>query len=202
MQETKENILAAALHLFAQHGYEAVSVSMIAGELGITKGALYKHYDNKRAILNSIVARMEAEDKRRAEVFAVPSGTFAEMQEKYKDSETASLLAFCRAQFIYWTQDPFASAFRRMLTLEQFRDPEMRHLYEQYLVSGPTAYVTDLLTSWQIPDASETALFLYAPMFLLYTAYDSAPEDNKRFRMLLEGCLEQIGRQIAEKRKE
>ena len=35
-----------ALRLFAKDGYEAVSVSTIAGELGITKGALYKHYND------------------------------------------------------------------------------------------------------------------------------------------------------------
>lgn len=39
---TKEKILVTALRLFAVYGYEAVSVSRIAGELGITKGALYK----------------------------------------------------------------------------------------------------------------------------------------------------------------
>ena len=40
---TKENILIVALRLFAKDGYEAVSVSRIASELGMTKGALYKH---------------------------------------------------------------------------------------------------------------------------------------------------------------
>ena len=47
MTDTKEQILMTALHLFAQDGYEAVSVSRIAGALGMTKGALYKHYKNK-----------------------------------------------------------------------------------------------------------------------------------------------------------
>ena len=42
--------------LFARDGYEAVSVSMIAGELGITKGALYRHYKNKQDIFDSIVS--------------------------------------------------------------------------------------------------------------------------------------------------
>ena len=51
---TKEKILVTALRLFAVYGYEAVSVSRIAGELGITKGALYKHYKNKRDIFNCI----------------------------------------------------------------------------------------------------------------------------------------------------
>lgn len=51
MSNRKEEILIAALHLFARDGYEAVSVSRIAGELDMTKGALYRHYKSKRDIL-------------------------------------------------------------------------------------------------------------------------------------------------------
>ena len=46
MENTKERILLTALELFARDGYEAVSVSTIAGALGMTKGALYRHYAN------------------------------------------------------------------------------------------------------------------------------------------------------------
>ena len=62
MSETKEKILVVALHLFAKDGYEAVSVSKIAEKLGITKGALYKHYENKKDIFDSIVMRMAQSD--------------------------------------------------------------------------------------------------------------------------------------------
>jgi len=64
MKNTKEKILVAALQLFSVNGYEAVSVSQIAGELGMTKGALYKHYKNKRDIFNCIfeyVCQLDAE---------------------------------------------------------------------------------------------------------------------------------------------
>lgn len=40
MGNRKEEILIAALNLFARDGYEAASVSQIAGELGMTK----EHY--------------------------------------------------------------------------------------------------------------------------------------------------------------
>ena len=50
MGNRKEEILIVALHLFARDGYEAVSVSQIAGELDMTKGALYRHYKSKRDI--------------------------------------------------------------------------------------------------------------------------------------------------------
>jgi AcrR family transcriptional regulator len=62
MADTKENILQAALRLFAQDGYEAVSVSAIAAELGVTKPALYKHYKSKRDIFDHIVERMAEAD--------------------------------------------------------------------------------------------------------------------------------------------
>lgn len=43
-----EKILIVALHLFARDGYETVYVSRIAGELDMTKGALYRHNKRKR----------------------------------------------------------------------------------------------------------------------------------------------------------
>ena len=55
MANTKEKILLISLNLFAKFGYEAVSMKDIADKLGITKGALYKHYKNKQDIFNSIV---------------------------------------------------------------------------------------------------------------------------------------------------
>ena len=59
MAGTKERILQTALELFAAKGYEAVSVSDIAGSLGMTKGALYRHYQSKRDIFDSILKRTE-----------------------------------------------------------------------------------------------------------------------------------------------
>ena len=76
MTDTKEKILAVALQLFAKDGYEAVSVSKIAEKLGITKGALYKHYENKKDIFNSIVARMSQSDHEIARKYGVPENVF------------------------------------------------------------------------------------------------------------------------------
>lgn len=61
-----------ALHLFARDGYEAVSVSQIAGELAMTKGALYRHYQSKRDIFDSIVKRMEQQDSAQTSDYDMP----------------------------------------------------------------------------------------------------------------------------------
>ena len=86
MSDTKERILLTALRLFAKDGYRAVSVSAIAGELGVTKGALYKHYRNKRDIFDSIVARMERRDAERAGEYGVPEKTLEETPDAYRDA--------------------------------------------------------------------------------------------------------------------
>ena len=83
MSDTKERILLAALELFARDGYEAVSVSDIAGSLGMTKAALYKHYRNKRDIFDSILRRMEQRDAEQAREYDLPEGPPEEMEESY-----------------------------------------------------------------------------------------------------------------------
>ena len=85
MGDTKEAILTTALQLFAGNGYEAVSVSEIAGALGMTKGALYKHYKNKRDIFDHILIRMEQRDAEQAGNCEMPEGTLEEMEEQYRD---------------------------------------------------------------------------------------------------------------------
>ena len=176
MTDTKERILQTALRLFAEDGYEAVSVSTIAGELGMTKGALYKHYKNKQDIFDSIVARMEQRDAEQAGDYEVPEGTVDEMEEAYQSTSLKQLLEFSKAQFRYWTEDAFASRFRRLLTLEQYRSETMGKLYQQYLAAGPVSYVKDLLESMGIVEAKDGAVRFYAVMYLYYSVYDGADD--------------------------
>ena len=70
--DTKERILETALALFAQNGYLGTSMTEIAGQLGITKAALYKHYAGKQQLLEQIVARMNVMDEQRARAYAMP----------------------------------------------------------------------------------------------------------------------------------
>lgn len=195
MSDTRENILLAALRLFAENGYEAVSVSQIAGELGITKGALYRHYQNKRDIFDSIVARMEKNDEQRAKEFALPEGTLAEMEEKYRGASMSQMIEYAKAQFRYWTEDHFASSFRRMLTLEQYRNEKMKLLYQNYLAAGPLGYLEDLFSSLGYEHAQMRAVSLYAPMHLFFSVYDGA-QDKKAVLGIIDEHLESIRREL------
>lgn len=184
MSDTKENILITALHLFARDGYEAVSVSTIAGALGMTKGALYKHYKNKRDIFDSIVARMYQIDAERAKQYEVPQVKYEIQPEAYKNQSVENIIDFTIAQFHFWTEDDFASDFRRMLTLEQYRNAEMAELYSQCIVAGPVAYMEDLFREMikkgvlKEENPRQLAVEYYAPLFLLISMADKVGENE------------------------
>ena len=52
---TKQEILEASLELFSMQGFEATSISQIAGAVGIRKASLYSHFESKQAILDALV---------------------------------------------------------------------------------------------------------------------------------------------------
>ena len=179
MSNRKEEILIVALHLFARDGYEAVSVSQIAGELDMTKGALYRHYKSKRDIFDSIVKRMEQQDSEQARENEVPEESIEKTPEEYQNVSFDDFVEYSKSMFEYWTEDDFASSFRKMLTIEQFRSEEMQKLYQQYLVSGPAGYVKDLFKNMKIKDPEENAVKFYANMFFYYSVYDGAADKAK-----------------------
>ena len=191
MGNRKEEILIVALHLFARDGYEAVSVSQIAGELDMTKGALYRHYKSKRDIFDCIVHRMEQQDGERARENEVPEESIEKTPEEYQNVSLDDFVEYSKSMFEYWTEVDFASSFRKMLTIEQFRSEEMQNLYQQYLVSGPAEYVKDLFKNMEIKNPEETAVKFYANMFFYYSMYDGAA-DKAKVKYQFEHMLDKI----------
>ncbi|WP_302630502.1 TetR/AcrR family transcriptional regulator [uncultured Eubacterium sp.] len=191
MGNTKDQILIDALNLFAKDGYEAVSVSQIAGALNITKGALYRHYKNKRDIFEHIVKRMEQGDSSQAENYDMPESDKESVPEQYQEITIENIVEYSKSMFVYWTEDDFASSFRKMLMLEQFRNEEMQALYQQYLVSGPLGYVKDLFESIGLEDAENKAVQFYGTMYFYYSFYDGA-KDKKKVKEQLELAMKKI----------
>ena len=186
MCTTKEKILLTSLKLFAQDGYEAVSISKISGELGMAKSALYKHYKNKRDIFDSIINRMDELDYERAREYNMPDGNMDEIIKGYRKISIDKIRIYTEAQFKHWTEEEFPSLFRRMLTLEQYRNQEMSDLYQKYLVSGPIDYMTYLFAgiTGKKEEAKQLAIEFYGPIFLMYSLYDNKREGDDLTEML------------------
>ena len=176
--ETKERILETALELFAQSGYLGTSMSDIAARLGITKAAPYKHYAGKQEILDRIVQRMNELDAARAAAYEMPGAAPEGFAQAYLNTPLDRIRAYSTAQFDHWTREPFSANFRKMLTLEQYRDARLAQLYQENLASGPVKYMAAIFRP--LTDSDETAMQLaldfYGPMYLLYSVYDGAAD--------------------------
>ena len=200
--ETKNRILAEALALFAQNGYLGTSMSDLANRLHLTKGALYRHFSCKQEILDQILCRMQETDAERAAAYGMPLAEPEAAADVYLHTPTETIRAYSIAQFRHWTEEPFPANFRRMLTLEQYRDPKMMDLYQSYLATGPLNYMAAVFRC--APDfkgdAMQLAMTFYGPMFLLYSAYDAAGGDagaQKEVFARLEAHVDRFIRQFS-----
>lgn len=180
--ETKNQIIETALELFSQNGFLGTSMSDIASQLKITKGALYKHYESKQKILERIIERMAELDLERAKKYEMPETEQKKSAEEYAHIPAEKIRDYSIAQFRHWTEEKFSSQFRKMLTLEQFRSKEMSGLYQNYLSAGPLEYMTEIFKKMtkSKPKARQLALEFYGPIFILYSVYDGAADDKKK----------------------
>ena len=185
-KSTKERILEEALKLFSQSGYMGTSMNDIAAKLGVTKAALYKHYTSKQEILDSIIEKMNQMDAERIKKYDMPEGKMEEVIAEYKDTAFDKIKQFTKVQFLHWTQEEFPCCFRKMLTLEQYRDAEMAKLYQNYLAEGPLSYIETIFEGITNhgEDARQLALDFYGPIFLLYSIYDGTEEKESVVKLV------------------
>jgi AcrR family transcriptional regulator len=58
---TRAALTATARRLFAERGYAGVSATEIVSAAGLTRGALYHHYTDKRDLFRAVFVELEAE---------------------------------------------------------------------------------------------------------------------------------------------
>ena len=181
-EDTKQRILDKALELFSAQGYDSVSVGEIANAVGIKAPSLYNHFPSKQAIFDAIVestaAQYEADtDKINIHVQNVQKDIpiFTEINEE-------TLFEKVRQIFEYSLHNEAISRFRRMMTIEQFRSPELATLYSNRYVERILNYHAGifraLIASGEIrsEDPDALAMMYVAPVVMLIGVCDRQPE--------------------------
>lgn len=74
---TRDALIEAARALFAERSYAEVGTEEIVRAAGVTRGALYHHFDGKRELFEAVYQRVEAELAERIAAGALASGTAA-----------------------------------------------------------------------------------------------------------------------------
>ena len=138
---TKQEILKAALGLFSVQGFEATSISQIASAVGIRKASLYSHFENKQAILDTLVQKV-LEQYEEHSLFARADW----------EKDTGSLpqtsddaVQMIQGQIRYILHDPAISRARKMLVIEQFQNPALAKLQTKQNYTDVLRYFTGLV---------------------------------------------------------
>lgn len=137
---TRDQFLVVALRLFAEKGYDAVSVAQIAAAVGCSAPALYKHYSGKQALLDTLMERSRTGFERQMSRLHVD---FRSVEHRYgfvklpEEEQEEIMVQFFR----HVLSDEFPSLFRKFMTVEQFRRPDAaRQLNERYVDSQYEAF--------------------------------------------------------------
>ena len=141
---TKQEILNAALDLFSVQGYEATSIAQLADAVGIRKASLYSHFENKQAILDALVQTILAQYEKHSLFAEVDWNDPAFTKEQENITPEAAAQMFLR-HVRYILHDPQISRARKMLTIEQFQNPQMAQLQTKQNYTDVMRYFTGMM---------------------------------------------------------
>ena len=74
MGENRVKMIAAARRAFAEKGYSAASMDDLTAEVGLTRGALYHNFGDKRGLLAAVVDQIDSEMASRAQQIGAGAG--------------------------------------------------------------------------------------------------------------------------------
>ncbi|TCL55017.1 TetR family transcriptional regulator [Kineothrix alysoides] len=204
-KSTKRKIMSEALKLFAQKGYEAVSVAQIAEAVGIKAPSLYKHYKSKQDIFDAILKEMSFRYERQAASMQLNGVKPDKDMELFAGIDEERLIEMGKGLFSYFLHDEYTGLFRKMLTVEQFHSKELGALFVKQYVDEPLSYQGVLFglliqAGVFIPENPNVmALHFFAPMYLLLVLCDGHPERESEAMEMLEQHIRQFSRLYGKK---
>lgn len=193
--DTKKKILDKALELFAAQGYDSVSVGEIAQAVGIKAPSLYNHYPSKQSIFNAIVDATSKQYEADTDKVDIHVQNSAQDIPVFTEITEEALFEKVRQIFEYSLHNETISRFRKMMTIEQFRSPELAALcsrrYVERLVEYHAGIFSALISAGEIMTADpETLSMMYvAPVLTLIGVCDRQPERESE-------CLDKLKRHV------
>lgn len=139
--KSREHLVGVSMQLFSTKGYQNTSISMIAQEAGVAKGALYHYFKSKEELLVAVIEKGLADIEK---VFneAVKEGTPPKEQLK----------ALVYKTFESMQQDREFWALYSSLLTQMHTSDTMQKIFEP-LVQGMFTALINLFKACEIPDA-------------------------------------------------
>ncbi len=136
-EATRESVLRAALDLFSEKGYSRTTLNDIAKRIGMTRGAVYWHFDNKEALLAAMIDYVHTYKQELVESLIPDIQTLADMREAFQVyaramAEDAMLRKF--GFFMHfqmeWSQVLLSETHRKLTDLRKSPLEELKSYFE------------------------------------------------------------------------
>ena len=172
-KDTKERILSAALDLFSRNGYAGTNIRELTASLGLVKSSLYKHFESKEEIWNSLLDEMIA-------YYGARFGSPEHLPPVPDSLEGLVTMTMKMADFTI--HDEKVIKTRKLLTIEQFRDERAQALATQHFLKGLKDMFTPIFAGMmdkgllRRDDPAMLAFAYTAPISALIHLCDREPE--------------------------
>ena len=192
---TRQKILEKALELFAERGYDSVSLGEIAQAVGVKAPSLYNHFSGKQAIFDAIVETTAAKYEADTDKIDIHVQNVSADIPIFTEIPVDTLFEKVRQIFEYSLHNETISRFRRMMTLEQFRSPELAALcserYVERIIDYHAGIFRALIAAGEIPadDPEALAMMYVSPVLTLIGVCDRQPEREHE-------CLEKLRKHV------
>ena len=175
-KDTKERNLAAALEMFSQNGYAGTNIRELSESLGLVKSAMYRHFESKDAIWNTLLD----------ELIAYYEARFGSMEHLPPVPDTLEELVTMTMRMVNFTiHDEKVVKSRKLLSIEQFRDDRARDLATKYFLTGLKDMFTQIFAGMmdkgllRRDDPAMLAFAYTAPISALIHLCDREPEKTE-----------------------
>ena len=181
-KDTRERILDVALDLFTEQGYDGTSLRQIAEQLGVTKAALYYHFESKEDILLALHMRLHEFGKETLKKIGDEPVTLAQWAELLDD-----LLDQMLAQrTIFLMHERNQAALEKLH--RQDHDAEHEDIQNQFrrVLADPRVPLRDRVRM----AASFGAVF--SSLFMSFDAFTTDSDDGQAADVLLREVIRDI----------
>lgn len=183
----KQIIMDAALDLFSEKGYAAVGVDEIGAAAGVKGPAIYHYFKGKEAILNELLNVYE-------EYYGSRFGNACDdlpIPDTLDEFIRESL-----ERLDFTIHDPQIRKFRKVITIEQFRNDTFRELATNHFLNNTIdlnrTILTELIQKGQVKDYDPdiVAFEFTAPVSALIALVDREPEKEEMAMKMIRSHME------------
>ena len=148
---TRESVLRVALDLFSEKGYSRTTFSDIAKRIGMTRGAVYWHFENKEALLAALMEFAHGYKERLVDERIPDIRTLADLRDAFvmyarvvaEDDLIHRFEFFVHFQ-MEWSQELLSETHKKLNEIRQSPLEEFKHCFEEPQIAPLVKEGTDL----------------------------------------------------------